>query len=227
MHFCNNQYQYFLSSFAVTACTFTTASKATSIVRLRSIITIIFILRLRLTIIFQAISTPTIIFPSISILSFIFRTKSILKIIFRSISIATVTVWLKPILTTFFRSKSRSVKTAWSTFSFTFINSDLLNSYPIRRRHCPNRVLSIYFWVYYCVYLSKIVWLWSKVLNRDRKFSSDHNLLSVSFDRIMSRCNVIVLLNRDEMCPVRKELFQDDIKNINGQLSSIFFWWLA
>lgn len=98
------------------------------------------------------------------ILSFIFRTKSIMKIIFRSVSIATVTVWLKPILTTFFRSKSRSVKTAWSTFSFTFINSDLLNSYPIRRRHCPNRVLSIYFGIYYCVYLSKVVWLWSKVL---------------------------------------------------------------
>lgn len=64
----------------------------------------------------------------------------------------------------FFQSKSRSVKTAWSTLSFTFINTDLLNSYPIRRRHCPNRVLSIYFGIYYCVYLSKVVWLWSKVL---------------------------------------------------------------
>lgn len=55
----------------------------------------------------------------------------------------------------FFRSKSRSVKTAWSTISFTFINSVLLNSYSIRRRHCPIQVLFIYFGINYCVYLSK------------------------------------------------------------------------
>lgn len=48
-----------------------------------------------------------------------------------------------------------------------------------------------------------------KCLNRDRKFSGNPNLLSVSFHRIMSRNNIIVLLNRDEMCPVRKKLFED------------------